>query len=75
MRTSVGAVTTQSDEDARCTMPAQDALAKLVAELESNDYATSAGVRATATAAFLEAKALLTLREALQPKPWWRWMT
>ena len=50
----------------------ESALADLVRELESNDYCSSAGVRADRTGAFACAKALVDLNEALARRPWWR---
>jgi hypothetical protein len=61
-----------SDGRASADMPSQVALANLIEMLESDDYRTVAGVNARHTAAFAEAKALLTLRDTLDRKPWWR---
>jgi hypothetical protein len=48
------------------------ALVDLVGELESSDYRNSSGVKATQSAAFLNAKALVALLSAIDRRPWWR---
>jgi hypothetical protein len=60
-----------SSDEGPAAIPAEQALAQLIRELETDDYRSFTGVSARQTAAFVEAKALLTLRNALDSPPWW----
>jgi len=58
-----------SSEPRRASSECERALADLVRELESDDFRNPAGVKATRTAAYLNAKALVSLISTLSRRP------